>query len=137
MQCQRRPATLKTEEEHLRGLTSDHDTHLIFTHMLGDDSDGPPTGPLWELDGLLDYWMDGTEDSAEGAARGPAMRWSRRRLPRPLEVAMYGRFQNERRIIGVAEWRKEYRRFVAGTHPLPTVAEIAEHLSLPLISATH
>jgi hypothetical protein len=120
----------------LRGLTSDHDTHLIFTHMLGDDSDAPPTGPLWELDGLMEYWMDGTEDSAEGVTRGPGMRWSRRRLPRPLEVAMYGRFQNQRRIMGVAEWRMEYRRFIAGKHPLPTVAEIAEHLSLPLISAT-
>ena len=50
---------------------------------------------------------------------------------------MYGRFQNERRIIGVTEWRMEYRRFIAGTHSQPTVAEIAEHLSLPLISATH
>jgi hypothetical protein len=126
---------LKVEEEHLRGLTSDHDTHLIFTHILGDDSDAPPTGPLWELDGLLDYWMGGTEDPAEGTPRGLGLRWSRRRLPRPLEVAMYARFQDKQRLIGVKEWRLEYRRLIANTHPLPTIAEVAEHLSLPLVSA--
>jgi len=121
----------------LRSSTVDHSTQLIFTHRLNDDSDAPPTGPLWELDGLLDYWMDRIEDSAEGATRGPGMRWSRRRLPKPLEVAMYARFQDKRRIIGVAAWRMDYRRLIAGTHPLATVAEIAEHLSLPLISTTH
>jgi hypothetical protein len=130
-------ATLKVEEELLRSLISDPSMQLIFTHRLNDDSDAPPTGPLWELDGLLDYWMDRIEDTAEGTTRGPAMRWSRRRLPKPFEVAMYARFQDERRIMGVEKWRMEYRRLIAGAHPLPTVAEVAEHLSLPLISATH
>ncbi|MFM9848441.1 MAG: hypothetical protein ACKVP3_14920, partial [Hyphomicrobiaceae bacterium] len=81
----------------MRNSALDHSSQLIFTHMLDDDSDAPPTGPLWELDGLLDDWMDGIEGSAEGTTRGPGMRWSRRRLPKPLEVAMYARFQDKRR----------------------------------------
>lgn len=50
---------------------------------------------------------------------------------------MYARFQDKRRIIGVTELRMGYRRIIAETHPPPTIAEIAELLSLPLISATH
>jgi len=119
----------------LRNSALDHSTKLTFTHMFDDDSDPPPTGPLWELDGILDCWIDEIEGSAEGATRGPGMRWSRRRLPKPVEVAMYARFQDKQRLIGVNEWRMEYRRLMLDTWPRPTIAEVADHLSLPLVSA--
>ena len=116
----------------MRNSALDHSTQLIFTHMFDDDSDPPPTGPLWELDGLLECCIDSMK-----SACGLGLRWSRRRLPKPLEVAIYARFQDKQRLIGVAEWRMAYRRLVIEAHPPPTIAEIAEHLSLPLISATN
>jgi hypothetical protein len=119
----------------LRHSALDHSSQLIFTHMFDDDSDPPPTGPLWELDGLC--WMGRIQGSVENTGGGPCLRWSRRRLPKPLELAMYARFQDKQRFIGVAEWRMEYRRLIADTHPLPTISEVAEHLSLPLVSAPH
>lgn len=130
-------ATVKVEETRLRDSALDHSTQLIFTHMFDDDSDPPPTGPLWELDGLLEYWIGRLEGSAEGTTRGLTLRWSRRRLPKPFEVAIYARFQDKQRLIGVKEWRMEYRRLIAESHSPPTIAAIAQHLSLPLIAAAN
>ncbi len=128
---------VKLEERRLRNSGLDPSTQLIFMHTLDDEADAPPTGPLWELDGLLECWIGRIQDSAERTSRGPGLHWSRSRLPKPLELAMYARLQDKHRIIGVTELRMVYRRLIAETQPLPTIAEIAEHLSLPLIYATH
>lgn len=120
----------------MRNPALDPSIQLIFTHTFDDDSDAPPTGPLWELDGLLECWIDPIQDSGERTSRGPGLRWSRRRLPKPLEIAMYARFQDKQRIIGVTDLRVKYRRLIAEAHPSLTMAEIAEHLSLPLLSST-